>query len=296
MIIELSLRFIYFTVTRCSYFDQDSICNTGTLCAVSKSDYICRIALTCTLAGTGPKSATTPGAKHCTIIMRIITLLVLFIISSCSSVKKATHNGNVNKLIYTVENSQEVVPIISKMGESLVDSTKAYILSDSAKMKIYQNFNKQTKEAAKWPNEIEIEITKDGWTKQRFINNKHSYCFKHFIENDSVIVYDSNRVDFITSYKKTADNCFCKLSIDKSKTKSILGYKCYYAKAEEICSKTYSKDTLSTTYEMYVTDKIHLPLHAILENECKHPGYFPLEVNCFLSNEFYYQYKLTRIQ
>jgi hypothetical protein len=254
------------------------------------------MALTCTLAGTGPKSATMPGAKLCTIKMRIITLLALFIISSCSSVKKATHNGNVNKLIYTVENSQEVVPIISKMVESLVDSTEADILSDSAKMKFSQNFNMQTKEAAKWPNEIEIEITKDGWTKQRYLNNKHSYCFKHFIENDSVIVYDSSRVDVITSYKKTADNCLCKLSIDKSKTKSILGYKCYYAKAEEICSRTDSKKNLSTTYEMYGTEMIHLPLYAILENECKHPGYFPLEVKCFLSNEFYYQYILTRIE
>ena len=209
---------------------------------------------------------------------------------------KGIYNYNINKLIYTLKNSQEVVPIISKMVESLLDSTEAYILSDSTKMKIFQKFNKQPKEAAKWPNEIEIEITKDGWSKQRFINNIHSYCFKHFIENDSVIVYDSSRVDFITSYKKTADNCLCKLSIDKSKTKSILGYKCYYAKAEEICSKTDSKDTLSTTYEMYVTDKIHLPLYAILENECKHPGYFPLEVKCFLSNEFYYQYKLTIIE
>jgi len=228
--------------------------------------------------------------------MQKITLLILFIVSSCSSMMKTTKTSNVSKLIYTIEDSQEVVPMLSNIVESMVDSSETKISSDSIKMMISQKLKKKMQEAAKYPNEIKLEITKDGWIKQRFIKNKHTYCFKHFIKNDSVIVYDSNKVNIITRYKKTTDNCLCKINIDKSKTKNIFGYECYYAKAEEVCSNTDSKETLTASYEMFVTEKIHLPMYAILENECKLSGYFPLEVKCYLSNEFYYLYKLTRIE
>ncbi len=210
--------------------------------------------------------------------------------------KKATKTSNVNKLIYTVEDSQEVIPVLSNIVESLVDSSETKISSDSLKMMISQKIKKKMQEEAKYPTEIKFEITKDGWIKQRFIKNKLTYCFKHFIKNDSIIVYDSNKVNIITSYKKTTDNCLCKITIDKSKTKDIFGYECYYVKAEEVCSNTDSKETLTANYEMYVTEKIHLPMYAILENDCELSGYFPLEVKCFLSNEFYYRYKLTRIE
>jgi hypothetical protein len=37
-------------------------------------------------------------------------------------------------------------------------------------------------------------------------------------------------------------------------------------------------------------------MHAILENDCKLPRYFPLEIKCYLDNKYYYEYKLNRME
>lgn len=47
-------------------------------------------------------------------------------------------------------------------------------------MFVTQILNKNIQETAKYPNEITLEITKDGWFKQRFIKNKHTDYYKHF--------------------------------------------------------------------------------------------------------------------
>ncbi|MBK7467704.1 MAG: hypothetical protein IPJ43_13380 [Saprospiraceae bacterium] len=228
--------------------------------------------------------------------MKKITIFLLLIGFSCSSIKNRTKTSNVYKLTFSVEDSPEVISLLSNLGESFADSSDINSSPDSIKMFVTQILNKNIQETAKYPNEITLEITKDGWFKQRFIKNKHTDCHKHFFKNDSVYVYDSNKVYIIHKFKLAPSNCLCKINIDKSKTKNIHGYKCFYVKAEEICGKTNSKVTLTTTYEMYLTDKIHIPMHAILENDCKLPGYFPLEIKCYLDNKYYYEYKLNRME
>ena len=55
--------------------------------------------------------------------MKKITIFLLLIGFSCSSIKNRTKTSNVYKLTFSVEDSQEVIPLLSNLGESFADSS-----------------------------------------------------------------------------------------------------------------------------------------------------------------------------
>lgn len=58
--------------------------------------------------------------------------------------------------------------------------------------------------------------------------------------------------------------------------KQILGFDCYYVKITKLDNA--ASDTGNTIYEMYVTDKINLPVHALINITKNFDEFFPLEI------------------
>lgn len=88
--------------------------------------------------------------------------------------------------------------------------------------------------------------------------------------------------DFI-GYHKSGN-----IKVDKNDTKKILGFDCYKVIYElepmDAEEENFKIDEGNTVYEMYVTDAINLPVHALLTTYQLINQFFPLEIKKYSKN------------
>ena len=90
------------------------------------------------------------------------------------------------------------------------------------------------------------------------------------------------RIDTIR-YADKLKNWMYKSVIHKDSIKYIRGYKCYKIVIEE--SKKKPKETLKTTYEIYVTDDINFPLNPIIALPIKVTKDCPVSIKSWVNEE-----------
>lgn len=231
--------------------------------------------------------------------MKPASLTFLLILSACGALQAQQTLKAGQKLTFSITaNFQNSPKMAHQMAGSFgqIDSVSA---PDSSVQKLTKVLEKKMADAAKYPSELYIGITEDGWTYQKFISNKYTYLYRYFFRNDSVQVFDISKTERINSAKLNQSPCDYNIKINKRKKKTILGYQCYYVKVTENISNAAAQKVMGQmVYEMYVTGKIALPSEALLKNDCKMPGFFPLEVTKYPSKspENNTHYKLVRIE
>jgi len=71
---------------------------------------------------------------------------------------------------------------------------------------------------------------------------------------------------------------------DLDDRKTILGYDCYKVQLERKNYEEELEDFTTTFYDMYVTESIDLPMHALLNITKEFPEFFPLEIKIWQPN------------
>ena len=232
--------------------------------------------------------------------MKIIILFLIVTAVSCSVIKTNSKGNSLTKLTFTVESKSERIPETASQFLEYVEQTDSIEQIDSFKVKLLELMKEKAEREAKYPNEIYIESTAEAWQVQRYFGNRYTNKVRYYPENDSISVinYETNRID--SWAKLIRDSCAYHIEVDKTKTKSIHGYKCYYVKLEELSGDKNFIDLIgSTVYEMWVTSKIKIPNYLILKNNCLiNEDFFPLETKKYQSkskNE-YYLYLIKEIE
>jgi hypothetical protein len=226
-----------------------------------------------------------------------ITILTLV---SCTVFRSNSENNKLNKLTFTVESKFEEIPEMANQIESYIENIDSTGLTDSFKIKFQTLLMEKAERESKYPYEIYIEASKDGWQRQRYFANKYTNKLRYSRERDSISVinYITNEFEFGSKLKR--DSCTYTIEVDKEKRKVIYGYNCYYVKLEEFSGDKDFIDLMgSTVYEMWATTKIDIPIYLVLKNDCKvDEVFFPLETKMYQSNSKnnYHNYKVKEIK
>ena len=134
--------------------------------------------------------------------------------------------------------------------------------------------------------EVLINVQKDTiWRFQKqgemyidYIRVEKNNGFLHFYD------YPNTSIESRPYFDLFKENIDCSVEIVKKQRKRLLGYDCYKVilipKVEKIDETIPFGDTV---FEMYVTEQVELPLHALI-NIGKPFSFFPLEVISYSSN------------
>lgn len=225
---------------------------------------------------------------------------MLLALLSYSTLNGQGHIGIGNKLTFTVENSEENMALLFKVMAAFADSAEtANTNMDSMQRVFTKMMQDKARQARKFPNEIYIKINKSGWMRQTFYANKYTDYIQYFNDNDSIEVYDQQHPEL--SPRKIAllrDTCDFTIETDKQNTKNIEGFNCYYVKVVERNNSETEELIGDGIYEMYVNEEIPLSMYALLINDCRISGFFPLEAKMYHSKtpDAYSIYKLSKVE
>lgn len=192
--------------------------------------------------------------------MRFSSFLFLLYLTGCAASNKNsyTKTGKLTKIIF--ENYTEIHPVNSKsnlefrMADFIVNGIPA--------------------------TELIIEINKDTVWKYTKENGKIIGDYQRIDKENGIIYWHAKR-DKSILYKNfnlfALKNDYIIQEFPDS-IKSILGYNCFKVRMERIEKDTSEHSSGNTIYEMYVTKKIKLPVHVLINIGYNIPKYFPLEV------------------
>lgn len=223
--------------------------------------------------------------------MKKILYLLLVFHQSCTINKQNNQPNNFHKLTFSVESITN--DITKQIYPSNSDS------STSFNSKVQEIMKRKMEREAKYPNELYIEITNNGWKRQRFIGNEYIDYFKYNINKDSFQAIRHENNQLLGTYKLERDSCTCIIDTDKSRSKKIMGHECHFVRIEERCGHEDFKNLFGTQiFEMWVTEAINIPTFVLLKTQCITEGFFPLETKQYLSNsiENYHIYTIKKIE
>jgi hypothetical protein len=124
--------------------------------------------------------------------------------------------------------------------------------------------------------EIHIEIQNDSiW---RFTKQKGKMIGDYFmIQKNSGILnyYDKSKSVNYRKYDLFAKNHKYEIIENRKDRKEIKGFECYKL---TLIKKDTESDLGNTIYEMYVTDRIELPIHSVINLTKLVPNTFPMEI------------------
>lgn len=135
--------------------------------------------------------------------------------------------------------------------------------------------------------EIVISYNRDTIWQATLIDDVMIGDFKRINSNGMVFLHPKNYKNIVydsLNYFQGYGSRKYILTENKLDTKEILGYECYKVvfKLIEDVKDEQSFDLGLTIYEMYVTDKINLPIHSLIFFSKNFKGIFPLEVKHFM--------------
>lgn len=151
--------------------------------------------------------------------------------------------------------------------EKIKVKSLADLIRETPKTKIYIEFKKDS--IWRYTTERDVIIgdvftlTKNSGNldyRPKFERNKIYRTFNLFAQEDKYIV-----------------------EIDKSKRKKILNHNCYYVKLTKIENENVEFYGQNTIHEMFVTDSVKLPVHAVINITKNFNDFFPLEIK--ISND-----------
>ncbi len=218
--------------------------------------------------------------------MKLINYILLFLfLVGCSSTKKLTQESSKpTKYIFkkSMVSSQSAISVLESKTNSLIDATYNPNGKDSLMNKKFKEI-KMTEFLTQTPEtEIYVEVHNDSiwrYTKQKgimigdyFMIQKNSGILNYYNKSKSV------------NYKKYdlfGQNHEYEISENRKDRKEIKGFDCFKLIVVKIDNES---ELGNTMYEMYVTDQIDLPVHAVLYLTKLVPKSFPMEIKVSEAN------------
>mgnify|MGYP006909075371 FL=1 len=226
-------------------------------------------------------------------------ILILLILISCSTSKKLTEpSSQPTKFVFkkSMVSSKSGITKLKSKTDSLINTTynpkgKDSLMNKELKEIQMTEFLTQTPET-----EIYIEVKNDSiwrYTKQ---NGKMIGDYFMIKKNSGVLnYYDKSKTVNYRKYDLFAKNHKYEIIENRKNKKEINGFDCYKL---TLIKKDEESDTGNTIYEMYVTDKIELPIHSVINLNKLVQNTFPMEIR--ISEEklsgLAEQYELIKIE
>jgi len=212
--------------------------------------------------------------------MKHITYILILLISvSCTTSKKLTErNSQPTKFVFkkSMVSSQSGISELESKTDSLINAKYSPNGKDSLMNKRLKEM-KMTDFLTRTPDsEIYIEIQNDSIWRFRKQNGKMIGDYFMIQKNSGILnYYDKSKSVNYRKYDLFAKNHRYEIIENRKDRKEINGFDCY--KLTLIKQDTES-DLGNTIYEMYVTDKIALPVHAVISLTKLVPNTFPMEI------------------
>lgn len=218
--------------------------------------------------------------------MKKITVIFLFTISACTVFKdtRKSQTDKISELTFRkyFEVSEEGKRNTDALQDSMIAKLKNEKGMDSTGLEMFSQFSmaelfKTIPEA-----EIHIQIIQDSiWRYETGGLGIVDYLYR--IDRKQGILYTHDKKDksilynVVNLFEKGGEYSIKQYPNDR---KTILGYDCF-----KVCIRKKSElgkgspfETGDSIYEMYVTKKIDLPVHALLNFNKDFSDFFPLEV------------------
>jgi hypothetical protein len=127
--------------------------------------------------------------------------------------------------------------------------------------------------------ETTINISQDTIWRFKKYNGVDSGDFARIERSGLIYYYENNKTPKgVKPHNISERKRASKLTINKKDVKTIQGLECYKARVE----LTEGGELGNTVFEMYVTELINLPVHAIVYIDKLYP-FFPLEVKTYMT-------------
>ena len=199
--------------------------------------------------------------------MRHINYILIFLfLVGCSSTKKMTkNNSKPTKFVFkkSMVSTQNGISTLKSKQDSLMNKELMEIQTT--------DFLTQTPET-----EIHIEIQNDSiW---RYAKQKGKMIGNYFMIQKNIGTlnyYDKSKSVNYRTYDLFAQNHEYEISENREDRKQIKGFNCFKLTLVKIDKQS---DLGNTIYEMYVTEKIALPLHSVINLTKLVPNTFPMEI------------------
>lgn len=200
-------------------------------------------------------------------------LLVIFII--CLSLIAKSQNNHIDVSEFVVSHYMLTYKDDLKCVQSKIDSLgnrtiRDSIVKHSLQATLITNLNNSEKQ------EVLVRVKGDTIFRNQKVNgqliNKLDVLNKH---NGALIIYNNEKTVKLAEHNLFKKDDVYKVIENKGSQKTIQGYPCYemiVIKNDEI------SDLGNIIYKMYVTDKIKLPVHTIVNIGKLISNRFPLEV------------------
>ena len=214
-----------------------------------------------------------------------IYILVVLIFTGCSSTKKLTENhSNPTRFVFkkSMVASQSGISNLESKTDSLIDATynpngKDSWINKRLKGIRMTDFLTQTPDT-----EIYLEVINDTiWrhTKQNGKMIGDYFMIKR--SNGILYYYDKSKSVNYRKYDLFAINDEYEISENKEDRKEIKGYDCFKL---TLMIKDPESDLGDSIYEMYVTDRIDLPAHSVINLTKEISNIFPMEIKILGEN------------
>ncbi|NLP59484.1 hypothetical protein [Lutibacter sp. B1] len=206
-------------------------------------------------------------------------ILIFLFLVGCSSTKKLTENNpKPTKFVFkkSMVSSQIGISDLELKTDSLIDATYKPNGEDSLMNKKLKEMQMTDFLALTPETEIYVEIQNDSiW---RYTKQKGKMIGDYFmIQKNSGILsyYDKSKSVNYREYDLFDKNHEYEIIENRKDRKEIKGFECYKL---TLIKKDTESDLGNTIYKMYVTDRIELPIHSVINLTKLVPNTFPMEI------------------
>lgn len=206
-------------------------------------------------------------------------ILIFLILVGCSSTKNISEkNPKPTRFVFkkSMVSSQNGISDLKSKTDSIIDATydpKGIDSLMNKKLKDMQmtEFLTQTPET-----EIHLEVQNDSIWRHTKQDGKMIGDYIMIQKNSGILnYYDKSKSLNYRKYDLFAENYEYEIIENRKDRKDIKGYDCYQL---TLIEKDSISDLGNTIYEMYVTDRIELPIHSVINLTKLIPNTFPMEI------------------
>jgi hypothetical protein len=205
-------------------------------------------------------------------------LLALFLIGCASSIKVPENSSAPTRFVFrkSMVFTERGISNLNSKTDSLIDVTynqngKDSLTNKSLKEIQMTDFLTQTPDT-----EIHVEVQNDSIWRYTMQDGSMIGDYLMIQKNNGVLnYYDKSKSLNYRKYDLFEKNREYEIVEDRNDTKEIKGFVCYKL---ILILKEPESDLGNTIYNMYVSDKINLPIHSVLNVPVLVPNTFPMEI------------------